>query len=207
MTKVFMSFRKCLYQMYKKQRWDRSGWQGVGLRMEMKRGMGREAQGVGTSAMIFTGRYEGVFPINKFSGLEQVWLQAGKRQRAVPEGERGSPGDPRSLPGEGSGAGSAPPCPAGMLSPAAGSQQGSFCAIERGKAGVPLWKNHTIRPTVYWKELSGPDLNHVSNRANTGHWPFLVETRKSQNHLCALLAFSSAGTSLYFAISKHQSCI
>lgn len=73
--------------------------------------------------------------------------QAPKRQ--CPEVSRGSPGDPRSLPAEGSGAGSAPPCPAGTLSPAAGSQQERFCAIERGKAGVPLRKNRTIRPTVY----------------------------------------------------------
>lgn len=129
-----MSFRKCLYQMYKKQRWDRSGWQGVGLRMEMKRGMGREAQGVGTSAMIFTGRYEGVFPINKFSGLEQVWLQAGKRQRAVPGGERGSPGDPRSLPGEGSGAGSAPPVPCWDAEPGCRFTAGEFLCHRKGES-------------------------------------------------------------------------
>lgn len=71
------------------------------------------------------------------------WQTAARE--AVPGG---SPGDPASPPGEGSGAGSAPLCPAGTPSLAAGSQQERFCATQRGKAGVSLWKNCTIRPTV-----------------------------------------------------------
>lgn len=87
-------------------------------------------------------------------------------------------------------------------SPAAGSQQ-EHPGREREKAGVALWEKSTIRPTVCWKQLSGPDLNHVSNRANAGHWAFLMETRKSLNCLCALSAYSTAGTSLYFIMSRH----
>lgn len=57
MTKVFMGFRKCLYQMYKNQRWDCSHARGTGFGGEMQRGTEREVQGAGTSAMVFTGRY------------------------------------------------------------------------------------------------------------------------------------------------------
>lgn len=145
-----MGFRKRLCQMYKNQRWDCSRWWGIGFGGETQSGDGKGGAGGGDPGEGFYWKV-----LRRFSHKRVEWPWAGvaggwqgpRRQR--PEVRRGSPGDPRSPPGEGSGAGSAPPCPAGRLSPAAGSQRERFCAIEREKAGVPLWKNRTIRPTVH----------------------------------------------------------